>query len=400
MTYTIDNNPEIEAKIENDQKYINSQILRLLNSHVHSILLCGGFGRGEGTVYVREGKIHIVNDYDITIVLKERNPFKYVRLLKKYGSQLQDLAEKLARDLEMKQIDLSMKHISYFETPKALRIENFEVKKGHIITYGNNDPTNVMPDWKADDIPLFEGTRLLRNRGAGMLIPALYFLNINGIPEEKKENFVIECNKAQLAMGDSILLLKRLYHHLYAERLKRIKELDVSNIPKGEKILEYYCGALEQKLRPDFEKFYRRDLVNWWFEISKLLEIFYRYFERIRLGKSFDDWLEYVKISRPEHRFNFKSFFRSILFNETIKVSPKQLIKNLSSSRSSNYTVVVPLLLFSLKKNSFLQSYIEKASRLLDIPLNGTSREDWFRLVKIFLNEWHHGGEAAKAVKL
>ena len=192
MHYTIDKNPRINAKIAQDQEYINSKVLGLLGDHVHSILLCGGFGRGEGSVEVRRDEVHIVNDYDITIVLKQRNAFSYARLYRKYHAPLEVLADQLAADLKMKQVDLGLKPLAYFEKQAALKIENYEVKQGHVVTYGKDDPTKAMPDCREEDIPIFEGTWLFRNRGAGMLIAALYFLHGGGIPEDKKENFVIE----------------------------------------------------------------------------------------------------------------------------------------------------------------------------------------------------------------
>lgn len=400
MHYTIDKDPVINAKVEKDQEYINSQVLDLLGNHIHSILLCGGFGRGEGTVDVRGNEIHIVNDYDITILLKEKNPFKYVRLYKKFHAPLQNLAHKLADDLKMKQIDLGLKHFSYFEKQTALKIENYEVKHGHVMTYGEEDPTDDMPDWRAEYIPLFEGTWLFRNRGAGMLIPALYFMCDGGVPEDKKENFVIECNKAQLAMGDSILLLNRLYHHLYSERLRRIEDLDVSSIPEGTTIIEHYREALEQKLRPDSNKFYKRDLKKWWFEIKNLMDIFYRYFESQRLCINFSDWLEYAELSKPEDALEMRMFLSSLLRSPLSIFSSSKRRRTLLKSRKSCFIAIVALLLFSHQNDHFFSPYIEKAASKLCIPLNENKRQNWISLVRTFLHELHPGGEVGRAIKL
>lgn len=400
MHYSIDKDPNIDAKIEKDQEYINSKVLGLLGNHVHSILLCGGFGRGEGSVVVQNGKIHIVNDYDFTVVLKERNRLRYTKLYKKFHAPLEQLAVKLADELEIKQVDLALKPLSHFKKIKTLRIENYEVKKGNILIYGDKNPTKEMPDWDASDIPLFEGTWLFRNRGAGMLIAALYFLCDGGIPEEKKENFVIECNKAQLAMGDSILLLKGLYHHLYNERLKRIKKLDISDILAGKKIMANYREALEQKLRPDFKKFYQRDLVEWWFDISELLDIFYRYFEQHRLGLKFEDWREYADLSKPEDRIELKTLVGKAIRNRANIFSPSNVQNLLKKSRRSFSISIVPLLLFSLGKENVSEPYIKKAASLLDIPITEATKTNWLKLTKAFLNEIHPGGEVARAIKL
>ena len=120
MHYTIEKTTRIDAKIKKDQDYINFRVLDLLGNDVHSIILCGGFGRGEGTVLIQDDKIHIVNDYDITIVLKEHNPIKYAWLYKRYYDQLQALTSQLAKELQMKQIDISLKSISYFKNHNSL----------------------------------------------------------------------------------------------------------------------------------------------------------------------------------------------------------------------------------------------------------------------------------------
>ena len=399
MHYTIDKDPNIDAKVKNDQEYINSRVLSLLGNQVHSILLCGGFGRGEGTVEVRGNEIHIVNDYDITIVLKERNRLKYALLYRKYHAPLEALAVALAKDLRMKQIDLGLTHFSYFEKPAALKIANYEVLRGHKLIYGKEDPCQLMPDWKAEDIPLFEGTWLFRNRGAGMLIPALYFMRDGGIPAEKKENFVIECNKAQLAMGDSILLLKQQYHHMYSERLRCLDELEISEVPEGEIILKNYKEALKQKLKPDFEKFYKRDLVAWWFEVVDLMNRFYWFYESKRLGVVFNDWIEYSDLSKPEDRFESKAFVASILRNLS-HMSMNTIKKSYNKARKSHSISIVPLLLFSMKKDGFHLPYMEKASEVLSIPLTGNQREDWLHLVRCFLHDLHPGGEVASAISL
>ena len=399
MHYTTDKDPNIDAKVEKDQEYINSHVLSLLGNQVHSILLCGGFGRGEGTVDVRNDEIHIVNDYDITIVLKERNRLKYAMLYRKYHAPLEALAVKLAKDLQMKQIDLVLKHFSYFEKPAALKIENYEVNQGHVLTYGEEDPTSSMSNWSAEDIPLFEGTWLFRNRGFCMLIPVLYFLRHGGIPENRKENFVIECGKAELAMGDSILLLNRRYHHLYSERLRSLDKLDVSDVPDGQKIVMHYREALEQKLQPDFQKFYKRDLIAWWFEIVDLMNRFYRFYESRRLGITFNDWIEYSGLPKPEDRFESKAFVSSILRNLS-HMSMSTIKKSCNKARKSHSVSVVPLLLFSIEKDGFYLPYMEKASKMLDIPLTGNERDDWLNLVRNFLHDLHPGGEVASAISL
>jgi len=61
-------NNMVNKKIQCDLDYICSKVKRLLGNNLHSILLCGGFGRGEGSVTITGSMVHIVNDYDFTVV--------------------------------------------------------------------------------------------------------------------------------------------------------------------------------------------------------------------------------------------------------------------------------------------------------------------------------------------
>ena len=236
--------------------------------------------------------------------------------------------------------------------------------------------------------------------GGGHVDTGIIFMRDDGIPDDKRENFVVECGKAQLAMGDCILLLKKKYHYLYSQRLRCIDDLDVSDIPAGDTILAHYHEALEQKLRPEFEKFYNRDLVKWWFEIVELLDQFFRFFEIRRLGLDFFDWQGYADLARTEGRIDLRTLFLAVLRNKRAIVSPTLRKRILLKSRKSNFISLVPLLLFSIQKNGFLLPYMERAARMLAVQLQGKARKDWLNLVRTFLHELHPQGEVADAIRL
>lgn len=396
MHYTIHQDSKIDRKVEQDVEYIAREVGNLLGDKIHSILLCGGFGRGEGSVEVRNGEVHIVNDYDISVVLTERSRFRYPLLHRRLHPQLQRLAERLANELKMKQIDLDLKHLSYFDN-QPLKIENYEVLKGHMLLCGDEDPCQYMPDYKAEDIPLSEGTWLFRNRGGGLLIAARYFLDSDRIISEKKrENFVIECSKAILAMGDSILLLKRQYHHLHRKRLEVIRRLDSSDISDASVIVPRYIEALEQKLKPDFERFYCQDMVKWWFEITELFGRFYRYFESQRLKVNFKDWIEYAELRKRDHKIDRRRLLGVLMRREINPFSFRSIRRGILRAERSGLIGLMALLLFSIRKDGFYQPYLEKATEMLGMKLEGSLLEDWRRLTSIFFRLWHPAGEAAK----
>jgi len=292
MNYTVNANEQlhakINAKVQADLEIITARVAELLGDRLYALLLCGGFGRGEGSVVVDGKGVHIVNDYDFTVVLNAKNRFHYLKLYKEVHAPLERLAVELAAELDIKQVDLSPKPLSYFTGNQGLKIENYEVKMGHVLLYGDRDPTQDMPAWQAADIPLFEGTWLFRNRGAGLLLAALYFMDGGEMPDSKKENFIIECTKAHLAMGDAALLYNRRYHHLYHKRYDIMENLDISAIPAGEDVRARYRAALNQKLSPEFDRYLQRDMRKWWFDVTDSFEQFFKFYEQERCwpGKS------------------------------------------------------------------------------------------------------------------
>ena len=398
MNFTVYNNPEINKKIKKDIDYIAGRVAALLGNDLHSVLLCGGFGRGEGSVVIENGNIHIVNDYDFTVVLNVKNRFHYLSVYRRIRTPLEKLAVSLAEELSIKQIDLSPKPPVYFKKTNKLKIENYEVKKGHYLVYGKKNPTSVMPDWKASDIPLFEGTWLFRNRGTGLLLAALYFMKTKGktIHNSKKENFVIECTKAQLAIGDSILLMHSNYHHLYSNRTDCMNAIDISEIPHNKTIKPMYQKAVKQKLTPDFETCFKKDLVSWWFDITDTFNNFFFHYEKKRLQMNFDNWVEYDQICRKKDKIELKTFVKKIITMGHTGFSLKKIIEAYYRSKKTYSVSLVPLVLFALKKNGIDRVLMERAARILKIDLCGDDEKDWVKLSEGVLNEIHPTGEAAR----
>ncbi len=405
MNYTIAGNgrmnKRINDKVQADMDYISGRVADLLGDRLHAILLCGGFGRGEGSVVVDEDRIHIVNDYDFTIVLNSKNRLHYLKIYKEIYAPLELLAVELAEDLDIKQVDLSPKPLSYFTKEKHLKIENYEVRQGHVLLYGDQDPTGSMPCWQAEDIPLFEGAWLFRNRGTGLLLAALYFQACSEFDASKKENFIIECNKAHLAMGDAVLLLNRSYHHLYHKRYGVMKQLDLSNIPSGEDVKDRYREALNQKLYPDFNRLLKKDLKGWWFDVTRSFEKFFKFYEQERLGVKFENWIEYAELAKPEDRPDIKVLAAKFIKAERAGISLKKVVEIYRKSKKSFSISLIPLVLFSLHEdsintdNSIDKAMVNKAAELLNLNLSGEPKQDWLMLAKAVLNEIHPGGEVA-----
>jgi len=295
-------------------------------------------------------------------------------------------------------VDLSPKPLSYFKD-KTLKIENYEVKKGHILLYGKKNPTHLMPDWKASDIPLFEGTWLFRNRGLGLILAALYFINHPNIPRTKKENFIIECNKAQIAMGDAALLLAKKYHYLYHQRHKIAQASDFFHIPNGETLKTMYTRALAQKLNPDFSQYENSNLIESWFDIRDTFLSFYKFFEQKRLNRAFAIWTEYAELGKPEDRLDLKRLAGNLIRTVKSGMTPNAIKTGIKKSKPSFSIALVALTLAGISRKGFDKKPIIKAAKLLNLEISGDLKKDWITLASAVLIEIHPGGEAGNVVK-
>ena len=68
--FTIHDSQDIYHRISSDLDLITQIILNKF-TNIESIVLAGGFGRGEGSVLIVDNDIQPINDYDIYIITKE-----------------------------------------------------------------------------------------------------------------------------------------------------------------------------------------------------------------------------------------------------------------------------------------------------------------------------------------
>lgn len=392
--YTVYKSEEFDKIVSSDLDYIVSRTLNLMRNErdsIRAIVLSGGFGRGEGGVIFKDGRVRPINDYDISVIVEGNYPLLY----RKYQKKLWAMAERMAREIGIKQIDIGLRNIHDLRS-MPLTIENYEMLKGHKVLYGDIDLSKIMPNYDPAQIPLFEGTWLFRNRGGGLLIAAKYFIPQGKVPEEKKQNFGVECEKAIMAMGDSILLLKGKYHYLHRKRKEIIQELNIDDIPLVDKIVPMYIEALENKVRPELERYYQRDLIRWWFEIQEIYDKFFHYFEQVRLGTKFNDWSEYADLPKPEGRFSVKEAMKQAVRGMFLSHSLKEIYQDMIfKTDKAKLIAIMALLLFSIKKDGYRGDYIRKAGRLLHSSADVADAEHWNLLADRFLRIWHAGGEVA-----
>jgi predicted nucleotidyltransferase len=191
-----------------------------------SIVLTGGFARGEGTAL---GNVP-ANDYDLLIV-RRAQPIPPGL----YSTLGDELAAACSIPFDIKPVWKGrLGHVA----PKIFWYETREAGR----TVAGPEVRDRIRPIRSDEIPLSEGIRLLANRAAGLVEVA------SATGEVRPEALVLQARKAQLACGEALLLARRAYHWSLRERARRLSTLEFppSLLPAVRRAIE----AAEWKLDP------------------------------------------------------------------------------------------------------------------------------------------------------
>lgn len=281
-TYTIRGSKRLDDHINSDlQKIVDALMIMPEANEWGTVVLMGGYGRGEGTPFIKDGQEYPYNDYDLILVSRKGMSFlKRTKLQKKLHQKEQELTKQLSIHVDL-----------FLHTPKTLKtaessLMNYELKYGHRIIYGDESLLRLsLPDYTLSEVSLSEGTRLLLNRGILLLFNQLSLKNKSSWGVEEEQQFLKYIMKVNLALGDALLLALGHYDLSYVEKKERAKSIeDNMQIPNFAKIRDHYLQAIEFKEWADFTFFpkYKDEEI-----LSDAISIFYDFFlwyESARLG--------------------------------------------------------------------------------------------------------------------
>lgn len=205
MPYTVDDAPDVVRRIEEDLALVVENTRRG-DPHLRSLVLTGGFARGEGAMLHDRPR----NDYDLVAV-------------RGLGRPLQSY-DRIRRTLE----DLLGLHIDLAPVPAwrlpfaAPSIFWYETAARGKVLWGQ-DVLDRIPARTATEIHPHEGLRLLVNRAAGLLL----------CTDQDADAKRIQASKALLAALDAHLLALGAFAPSQTERWHQYLALRASNEEAG-----------------------------------------------------------------------------------------------------------------------------------------------------------------------
>ncbi|VGO16952.1 hypothetical protein PDESU_05545 [Pontiella desulfatans] len=236
--YTIRGSEALDARIDIHLEHIAKTVA----PYCEAVVLLGGYGRGEGTPFIKpDGSQAPFNDYDLVVIVDTLNTA--VRL------QFNTLEKQLTEDLGLP-VDLCP--YAKAELPsREFSLLNYEMKHGHMVIRGDEHVLDAMPNYAHDAIPLSEGARLLLNRGKLLLDIKRRLSNPEPLFAVERIRLIKFIHKALLAFGDAALLAAGQYDISYSVKKERI--LKIGECPGRERIVQGYLQAVELKEWGDFQ---------------------------------------------------------------------------------------------------------------------------------------------------
>ena len=284
--YTVYGNDDFDRKIESDLQNIRNTILTLFpEKDISAIILGGGYGRGEGGVVVKNGKMCLYNDYDMFMITNNISYKKKKEYQEKIFKASEELTEKIGIDVDFG--PLKNKN-ELKKMPFTLMY--YELKKGHKVIYGNKNSLRYLPDYDINKIPKDEMLNYMLNRGVGLF---LAYQKITKTKNSETDLEFVERNiyKALMACGDIFLLFEEKYNYLYTARMQSMKILKNNEIIQDRNFLKYYEDSINYKLHPVnkfdhldvkleytlkvFEKFYLYAFSEYWQRNIPSFDVYY-----------------------------------------------------------------------------------------------------------------------------
>jgi hypothetical protein len=333
MKYTP--SPAGDKKVEQDMKIICREILEKIKD-TETIILTGGFSRGEGPVKIEKNKILPYNDYDIQVISrtpisKEETDKISVEISKKIGYV------GIVNFYPFKKEEQKMKDNFYLDlkvdSPESLkkmlpRIRTYELKNNSMILHGK-DLRNLIPDYSLRDIPLSEGAKLLLDRMSQMI----EYYSTGKKYEKEFLTYIIQ--QAYAACCTSLLLLSKKYEIGYKKSMEILKKTYKQDFPELHEKIPNLTKKIEQfikwKLNP--RKLPNKDVEKEWFTAKEnILEVSKYFFSKF-LGKKIDTIEELSHAILDMRNEFYNPYINQMIKNLTgIKNARRGLLSSLSLS--------------------------------------------------------------------
>jgi|TARA_Y100000310_G_C20688411_1_gene820616 hypothetical protein len=267
-TISIEANKKVQADLDIILKIIKCKINPI------SVILFGGFGKGEGSFEILNGEVRPLNDYDLYVIVRKRLSEDYLESIsmecsKAIGRGGEEFCEKPHENYDADRffhVDLRQVSLKNLSRMKPMQ-RTFELKRSMVI-YGE-DLRARFPDVS---VPVSDAIRLLFNKLHHLLLGRDNDVRIK----------TIYIYKAYLDICAALLIHEKNFAATYRDRNQIYQNLDY---PK--ELKESVAWATDFRMQPSFSL---DDLDNKWIKARNWVLWALKRIVREELGLEKEDW--------------------------------------------------------------------------------------------------------------
>ena len=224
-------------------------------SGIESIILYGGYGRGEGVWIESNGSYNPYNDYDILIVLRD---------IVKIPKNISKIKEQLLKKINIQWIDVSFIHLRSLLNNRSKTIFWYDLIHGSKVIFGDTELLKKIPNIDSSEIEIKEGKLLFFTRLWPFVGGVEVFKELN--PNEALF-YRYQMAKVVLASVDMLLLMRSKYVSSYEDRHNIAINICQRNNLIGQSLFKW---AISQKLNPSNEVMNEEDVIKLQKDVAKL----------------------------------------------------------------------------------------------------------------------------------
>jgi hypothetical protein len=320
--FTIHRDPNIDSQLMEQMKIIRDEIIKTYKK-IYSIILAGGFGRGEGSIKIlKNGKIVPLKDYDIYVVTDHKiSESEYINMINRIHERIA-IKSSWYFSVGPGEFNVGIQAIPLRKLERLPPdIATVDLKTASKVIYGD-DLRGRIP-LSPNDVILSSGALVLFNKTIGLLEQMDPRLFTETLENERKHSIVYVCGKTFIEMCTALTILAKQYVPSYSKRAETFARIFAENFPDLlEKIPDLPTKVAfftELKLKSNFDEF-KVDPIELWFVtrryFNEVLQYYMQYF--LNMDSSANDWFDFSEKLHRKLGFEFfKEYIHCNLRNMT-----------------------------------------------------------------------------------
>jgi hypothetical protein len=291
--FTIDGSDALEKHLWRMCERVATGVREIIpNGELQALLLGGGYGRGQGGVLKTSSGEKAYNDLEFYVCVRGSE----VLNREKFRGAFHELSEKLSPEAGV-EVEFKISSV-----PKLQKFPptmfSYDLAWGHRTVIGDDANFLERDTLHAENIPLYEATRLLMNRCSGLLF-AREHLQRKPFTADDADFVGRNHAKAQLSFGDAFLTAHGQYHWDCRVRNERLVKFSPEhNLPWLDDVRRHHSLGMDFKFHPRLTTASMENLCDRQRELTHLALRVWLWLESKRLNQMFTSPREYVESNK------------------------------------------------------------------------------------------------------